>query len=280
MKKLIILIIFSLSTLTFACEPVTKSLAIIDPVDGAEFTVAIKRYHPKTSEKVPAVFILPPIVGETVLDRQLAARFCSNGMSGLILNVVKVNSTEEEISNLYVHDNSYVRALAGVRAVISDLEKDPSILSRYGILGMSLGGMLAAYVAGSEPRILASVIVVGAGYVPGVLAYSDQEVAKAQREARMKKFGLTTAVEYENLLKNLVPNDPLYVMKNVRPESMYMFIANSDTTVPTKYQRLLRDAVTDPLVYEMRGNHFNGIIKAGTVHAGKITNFLKNRLQD
>lgn len=254
-------------------------MTISDPVDGSEFVIGIKKYHPKTNGKSPAVFILPPIVGETVLDRQLAARFCNNGISSYIVNAVKVLSQEEEINNLNVHDNSYIRALAAVRTLISELEKDPSITPEFGILGMSLGGMLSAYVAGSEPKIIASVIVVGAGYVPGVLAYSDQEIVKAQREARMKRFAVKTAAEYENLLKPLVPNDPINVAKNIRPESAYLFIANSDTTVPTKYQRLLRDTIPEPLVFEMRGNHFNGIVKAGTVHAGKITSFFLNRLK-
>lgn len=270
------LLIFSLSAL--GCAPQVSSLKLIDPIDGSDFAVSIRRYQPKSTEKVPAVFLLPPIVGETVLDRRLAAKFCRNGMAGVILNVVKALPLEEEINNLKVHDNSYVRALAGVRAVIDMLEKDPTIRPDFGILGMSLGGMLSAFVAGSEPRILASVIIVGAGNVPGVLAHSDQKYVRAQREARMSKFGLSTIEDYEKYMSELIPNDPLRVVGNVRPGSMYMFIANSDSTVPTMYQQMLRDAVPEPLVYEMRGGHFTGILKAGTIHAGKITRFLKNTL--
>ena len=172
-----------------ACEGVTKSYPITDPGDGKEFIVTAKIYHPKLDIKVPAIFIMPPIVGETVLDRRLAERFCANGMAAYVLNAVKTIPTEEEIPNLRIHDDSYFRALTGIRTVLDTLKDDSSLNGRFGILGMSLGGMLAAYIAGSEPLISASVIIVGAGNVPGVLTKSDQELVKAQRDGRMKYFG-------------------------------------------------------------------------------------------
>lgn len=268
-------------TLQAACDGLTKTFPMIDPVDQKPFEVTAKIYRPKmrNNEKIPTVFILPPIVGETVLDRRLASRFCNNGMASYILNVVKAIPLEEEIPNLYVHNDTYIRALVGVQTVIADLKNDPQLNGNYGILGMSLGGMIATYIAGSEPLIKASVIVVGAGNVPGVLAYSNQETVQEQRDARKKLFNIPNDVAYENLLKPLVPNDPINVAANVRPGSMYMFIANNDRTVPTKYQQELRSKVPDPLVFVMNANHLNGIIKAGTIHAGKITNFFYNQLQ-
>lgn len=264
-----------------ACDGNLRSFTMVDPVDQKAFEISAKVYRPdvKPNEKIAAVFILPPIVGETVLDRKLAAKFCNNGMASYVLNVVKLIPLEEEIPNLNVHNDSYVRALAGVQTVLAALKNDNQLNGNFGILGMSLGGMLATYVAGSEPLIKASVIVVGAGNVPGVLTYSDQKIVKAQREGRMKLFNVPDQKSYEELLAPLVPNDPITVAANVRPGSMYMFIAVNDTTVPTKYQQELRAKVPDPLVYEMNANHVNGIVKAGTIHSGKITNFLRNQLQ-
>jgi hypothetical protein len=60
---------------------------------------------------------------------------------------------------------------------------------------------------------------------------------------------------------NLVPHDLLTVAHNIRPGSMYML----DTTVPMRFQPELSSKMNNPLVYEMNGNHIQGIIKAGTI---------------
>lgn len=279
MKKMIIVLAVITSFSGFAeCDGKEKQYSYIDPTDGKIFTAQTKVYIPSRSTKVPAVFILPPIVGETVLDTRMGKKFCQNGIAAYILNVVKVIPPEEENLDIMVHDNSYVRALAGLREVMKNIQADPALNGRFGVMGTSLGGMLAAYIAGSEPAIEASVIVVGAGNVPGVLTYSDQELVEAQRYARYKIFNLKSEQEYQDLLRPLVPNDPINVAHEIAPRSMYMFLALNDTTVPTKYQQELRRKVPSPLVYEMSGNHFNGIVKAGTIHANKIINFFKWKL--
>lgn len=279
MRNLLLGLIIVFSFPLFACDEEAGTLVISDPADGTDFSVQMKKYHPKKAGKVPAVFILPPIVGETILDRRLAEKFCANGISSYILNVIRVTTPEEDVRNLKIHDYSYQRALIGVRAVIAKLEQDPSIVPRFGILGMSLGGMLSAYVAGAEPKISASVIVVGAGNVAGVLSHSDQELVVKQRQDRMAFYGLKSIADYEQYLGMFVTEDPLMVAHKVRPQSMYLFIARSDSTVPTRFQNQLRSSVRDPLVFEMSGGHFEGIVKAGTIHSGKITRFLKNALR-
>jgi len=278
MKKSILICFLLVSTIVFAdCEERSEAFTFIDPTDGKDFSAGLKFYRPASSIRTPVVFILPPIVGETVLDRTMAQRLCAQGVSAYIVNVVKVLPREEEVSNLMVHDNSYIRALAGVRDLIQELKKDAKLSGQFGILGTSLGGMLAAFIAGSEPQISASVIIVGGGNVPGILANSDQEIIKAQRDERMKLFGLKTINDYEDLLRSHIPNDPIHVVQNVTPGSMYLFIALGDQTVPTKYQQELRRQVPSPYVYEMYGNHVTGIIKASTLHSNKILNFFTKK---
>ena len=279
MKGFLIIAVFFFSSLGFAgCDGSQITFSMLDPIDNVNFTITAKVYRPDTTEKVSTVFVIPPIVGETVIDRSMAGKFCSNGMASYILNVVKDVSVDYEINRYSVHDELYVRALSAVQTVMAELEKDPGLNGKFGILGMSQGGIISAYVAGSEPKILASVIVVGGGNVPGIITYSDQERVAAIRNGRMQKFGIRSQKDYLEVVRNLVPHDPITVAQNIRPGSAYLFIANSDTTVPTRYQQELREKIKDPLVYEMRANHVTGIVKAGTIHAGKIVNFFLNRL--
>ena len=268
-------------TVHATCDGNLQSFSMNDPIDQKPFKVSAKVYRPATkdTERIPVIFILPPIVGETQIDRRMANKFCANRMAVYILDVVKDLSVDEEVELFSAHDNTYIRALAGVRAVVTELKKDPELSGKFGIMGMSLGGMISTYVAGSDPVILASVIIVGGGNVPGILTFSDQSRIVEIREKRMAKFNISSLQAYENTFKNLVPNDPISVAPNIKPGSMYMFVALNDSTVPTQYQQELQDEVPEPLVHEMSTNHVNGIIKAGTVHAGKITSFFLRKLR-
>lgn len=281
MKKIIFVVtLLSLTISAWAqCSGAERNFQAIDPVDQSSWVIRTKEYLP-AKKSVPVIFVLPPIVGETVLDRRVASRFCANGMATYVIQVIKENSPEREINDLRIHDESYQRALGGVRQLMSIMENDERFNGKFGILGMSLGGMLSSFVAGSEPRILASVIVAGAGNVPGVLTYSDQEIVVRQRKARFAAFGVTDDQAYVALLKSFVTFDPLFVASNIAPGSTYLFIANNDSTVATRFQQELRQAVRDPLVFVMNSSHTQGLIKAATLHAGKMTSFFSKRLKD
>ena len=118
---------------------------------------------------------MPPIVGETQIDRRMTNKFCANGMAVYILNVVQDLTIDEEVE------------LSG----------------KFGIMGMSPGGMISTYVAGSDPDILVSVIVIGGGNVPGILTCSDQARIVEIREKRMAKFNIPSLQAYENTFKIL-----------------------------------------------------------------------------
>jgi dienelactone hydrolase len=278
MKKFIFGFFLSFN-LYAACDGSSRVFTHPDAVDGSLWAMTSKQYL-TSNPTSPMVFILPPIVGETILDRRLAERFCRAGLSTLILHAVREVSPEREARDLAIHDESYVRAHGAVSAVMNAIEAQGLRPTRYGVLGMSLGGMLAAYVAGAENKISASVVVAGAGNAAGVLSHSDQELVVAQRKKRFETLGFTGVDSYEAALRAAISHDPLSVAANVPARSMYLFIATRDTTVPTRYQRELRQAINSPLVFEMRAGHTSGLVKAGTIHAGKITNFMVKRLKD
>jgi hypothetical protein len=54
-------------------------------VDGSLWPLVTKEYVP-SYQGAPVIFILPPIVGETQLDRQLALKFCHSGMAAYIVS--------------------------------------------------------------------------------------------------------------------------------------------------------------------------------------------------
>lgn len=250
-----------------------------DPIDASNWSIETKAYLPKgkSGKKFPVIFVLPTIVGETLLERKLAKRLCKNGMGAYVVNVVKILPFEQQITNLNIHNDLYVRALSGIKHLISKLENDQNLTQEYGIIGASQGGMIATYVAGSEPRIKSTVIIVAGGDIPGILSESDQKGVTQQREARIAHFNLSNNYEYRDLLLNKVPNNPLSVAHFILPNSLYFFLATQDTTVPTHFQKELRERIQQPLSFEMKASHVEGVIKATTLHFSKISTFFLNR---
>lgn len=253
-----------------ACEPQLQS-------PGG---VKAKSYAPQTrsGKKVSAVLILPTILGETRVERGFASTLCRAGLRALILDVTKDTTPQYEIENLTSHDEAFAYALSSVQAVLKDLESDTTLSGKFGLLGASQGGLFSTYVAGSEPSISASVIIVGAGNLPGVLSYSDQKDVKAVRDARKKRLNIRSNEEYEATLKQAITLDPQLTARSISPDAAYLFIATRDTTVPSRYQLELSQNISGARIKTMDTNHVNGIIRAGQTYGKEITNYFLEKL--
>ncbi|HXH76677.1 MAG TPA: hypothetical protein VNJ08_17030 [Bacteriovoracaceae bacterium] len=281
MKSLLCFLLLAFYSLTAwsVCDGNERIFTLTDPTDQQAWNLSSFVYKPLIvpGSPTPVVFILPPIIGANDLDRSLAIRFCLNGMSAYILNTIKDDPEDVEVYNLNTHNEALQRAHAGVRAAIDELARDPGN-GNFGILGASLGGIQAAYIAGIEPMIKSSVVLAGAGNIPGVLAYSDQERAVRVREARMQLLQMNDPAQYESLMSLFTTEDPLNVASAVPPDSMYFFVVLRDTSVPTIYQQQLVERIPAPKVQEIDATHILGIAGAGTSFAEEITRFLKERL--
>jgi dienelactone hydrolase len=199
-------------------------------------------------------------------------------MGAYILNVVKEHSLQVQIENLAYEDERLTRAQAGVSHVIDELQKDQSVSGSFGIIGSSQGAIFTAYVAGIDSRLKSSVMVVGGGNMPGILAYGQEKQLNELRNGRMAFLQIKTQKEYEKFLQKNLTKDPLNVAASIAPHSSYLFIANRDNTVPTRYQQQLKNSIPHPMVWNMTGGHGGGVVKATVLHKQKITRFFLNRL--
>jgi len=277
MNKLLIallMLVMTSSTWALPCDGHGESISIIDPTDNKEWKIDAKVFTPLDSKTYPVVFLLPPSVGDTILDNSLATNFCLKGMGAYVLNLVKQIPTGYEIPNFNLQDEAADRALAGIRAVMATLDSSGLANGKYGIVGASLGGILASYIAGSEPRIKASVLIAAGGNIPFILATSTQEAVKAQREGRFSLLGINDPTHYENILKPFIQNDPINVAPNILAETTLQFIMLRDTKVPTITQIQLNNRLNRSEVIQIDRAHVPGIVEAVTVHVEKISFFL------
>lgn len=280
MRKLIFISIMFLAFFEAhgACDGSGETLNLKDPVNGGVFDVEAKVYRPLGN--FPVVFILPPSPGDTPLDQALAVNMCLVGMGVYVLDILNDEPFESEITNLNSTEDSIIRADLAVSSYIDKLEDDANVSGRFGILGASLGGMLAAHLAGSESRLSASVFIAAGGNISTILANSTEENVKKLREARMERFGLTTKNQYKDLIDPYISGDPLFTARNIPKESSMIFVLNRDTEVPTVNQRQLRNALNEPKVVTLNADHILGIVEASTIRSQEIVGFLKDRLGD
>ena len=109
------------------------------------------------------------------------------------------------------------------RRALDLLAQLPTIdMDNIGVLGLSMGGILGALLAGVEPRIKASVIIVGGGHWSAMMPVSDHPTAPPLRKYLKG--------HYQLLDRLLEPVDPLRLIHRVH--NLQMHNGTEDITVP------------------------------------------------
>lgn len=278
MRHLLIFFItvFSLNALAI-CDGTVELLSIPDPANKTTFDIESRVYRPAQGP-FPVVFILPPIVGETPLDGALGLSLCLSGFGAYVVDVLNDPPDAEEVLNLNVHEDALFRAEVALRTILAQLKLDPNVNQSYGILGASQGGIISSYLSGVIDELKATVLIASGGNIPEILASSEQEAVRTQREERMRVFNVQTSEQYRELVSPYVTLEPLVLARNIKPESTLMFVLTNDIDVPTKNQRDLAAVIPGREVIEINNTHVPGIIEASTRYADRILNFFRSRL--
>lgn len=280
MKKFLslVLIFFIPLSAWSLCDGASEKMNRVDPIDGQNFEIEAKVFRPISTGAFPVIFILPPVVGETPLDASFAFNLCLNGIGAYVLNVLNDPSPEAQVQDLNTHEDGLIRAEFAVGEFIANLQKDAEVSENFGILGASLGAIVAGYLLGDEPLLKAGVIIAGGGNIAHILAQSDQESVKLLRQRRLKEFNLPSAKAYEDFIRPYITRDPLILAKQIQPSSVFIFITKFDIDVPTSDQRIFANSLSNPKVIELNNTHIPGIVEASTVFQDEIINFFKDKL--
>jgi|GEM_PF-1296705 len=246
-----------------------------DPVTLKERKIDLKIYHAyENDEDAPTVLILPPTGGENILDRGYANSLCNNG-----IRAVLISGWEHQLETSLdpkMHDNGALRSLTAIRHVLEFLH--PQRPNQIGILGTSVGAMSAALALNYEPRLNAGTMIVGAGRFADVIADSDEQGARALREARMKFYGYKDVEEYRSALKASIITEPAQFAGFSGPKKTMIITADRDTTVRTEYQLEFSEQMRPSVHLHLSGNHLEVIKASFFHHCAEITDFFKSAL--
>ena len=171
-----------------------------------------------------------------------------------------------------------------VRRLVDWAEERPEIdAGRIALIGCSLGAVVAGTIATQEPRLAATVTVMGGSHLHSVIATCDGKRATSVQE-KAESFGWSKQ-EFEARLEPIMSIiDPASYPNRVDPGSVLIIDANRDKCVPEKAREDLWLALGEPERISMNYDHapaFYSMTPLGlSWMRRRIWEFLEPRLLD
>lgn len=246
----------------FACNEFLMNVVFRDPTTGADKPIKIQVMKPVAKKPVPSMIIVPTSEGVTQLEHKIANTFCSKGVAAFITDV---NDTRQPaVYPAWGYEDANNRfAINSVKALLSWIQTQEDFDGeKFGVWGMSLGGITVELLAGVEPRFDAYVSAAAAGHQAAILTYSKQDFVVKLKQERMKAQGLKSNDEYQANLHQTVLFDPWYFQPMIDSSKMFKMMIKGDDRVPGSLQIQSWDLYGKPTYQLINGEgHASNIIK-------------------
>lgn len=261
-----------------SCHRSNIEIQVGDAKTGEVFKQNLILIRPDTSAAVPAMVVVPTIEGLTMVERSVASKFCDAGIASIIADV-NDNKIPDVMPSWGIEDGRNRRSILALRAAV-DFATSTAYFDqkKVGMMGLSLGAISSAFMAGIEPdRLAAIVTVLAGGDLPYVLSVSDNAQVADLRQQRMDHEKINTAEDYENVLRVQLRYDPMYFTSQVNRSKIFMVLSDNDTKVPTIVQRDLFKAFGEPSSTTFTTGHVQTVISLTYFYFDYVTNFVRER---
>lgn len=222
-------------------------------------------YEPKGRAKFPVVLVLPHLAGDASLEQFLCRGLASTGIGALIifgpyyrtelgsLNWMRASKNPTDLVEVVQLMRDSVTV---VRQSVDWLQQQPNVQSRsFGIVGVSLGGIIAALTAGLDDRLQFCEYLLAGGDMNRLMGLSH--LTKAVRStAQANGFGP------EDLQPLWMLIDPISVAARARTKPTLMINALFDLTVPRDCTLELWRALGRPRMVWLPTEHATAMLLA------------------
>lgn len=161
------------------------------------------------------------------------------------------------------------------------LERPDADPKRIGIVGFSIGAMVASLVMGHDPRVSAGAFVMAGGHPSQILATCGGRELDARQKV-MARFGWSLERYAREVETYLGPVDPVSVAGNIDPASVLYIDAGKDACMPMSSREDLWHAMGEPeritVGYGHRKSFLSMTILGFDLTTRRIVRFLDNRL--
>jgi fermentation-respiration switch protein FrsA (DUF1100 family) len=143
-------------------------------------------------------------------------------------------------TNFYRLRDGYMQTVVDYRRALDYLETRPEIDSgRTTLVGVSMGAIMGAVLAGVETRIKCPVLMVG-GADRGLMSRLSQISVWKQIRAEDPKL------DFDELSRIMAPSDPLNFVDKISPRPLLMINGTKDDIVPVEANKLLHATAKEP----------------------------------
>ncbi|MBI2923143.1 MAG: alpha/beta hydrolase family protein [Planctomycetes bacterium] len=230
-----------------------------------------------------AVIVLPIWKGGGPnLELMVARRLAEDGVAGFVMALPyqferspegKRSGALTVSSDLERTRQSVIQAIRDVRRsaqwLVEDRGADPK---RLGIMGISLGGHIAALAWAVEPKFHAAVTVLAGGNIHELFWNESDETKEIKEELQAK------GVTLEQLATLMKPYDAVTYATKERKQGLLLIGSKDDPVVPIRNVRALRDAFGGPRLIVFPGNHYSVIVAMGDILGDVSAHFRKELL--
>ncbi|MBI5066175.1 hypothetical protein HZA97_08120 [Candidatus Woesearchaeota archaeon] len=236
---------YTIKTLTFHSAMHTKPLNDFATVDY---------YDIKGEEKTPLIILSPILGGKNTLSEMFAEYYADRGFACAIVH---------RPNDKFPDNNNYAQGLEDIlkqslidtMRAIDILQEFPDIdKDKIGSLGISLGAIKNATLAGIDERLKVNIFVMGGADIPYILEHTKEGgiVEELQGIADKKKL-------FEQL-RETIRSDPKYLAPFINDKNTLMYITLFDNVVPIECQRKLKKLIGNPSVVYLLAGHYTAFM--------------------
>jgi dienelactone hydrolase len=225
-------------------------------VDFDDHTITIDYYDIHGTEPTPVIVVLPILGGSNDFAKIFARYFAKHGIAALIVHrqdkykdEIKIDKVDELMKQIVL---DHMQAIDWVETQ-PDLDTDC-----LGVFGISMGGIKAALLAGTDDRVDAAAIALGAGDLPYVLTHSKEPEIEERLDEVLEEKGMTRD-ELQAALEERLTVDPLTYAPHIDAARTLMILAAFDNVVPIEKGRELRRAAGKPKTTFIASGHYSSI---------------------
>ena len=229
-------------------------------IERINFNTHLSNYwRPLEEGKRPAILLLPAIWGDRYLEG-FARKLVNNGFICLQMSSSRYLKRLRDVGSKGLDSLAEViryqltEADQTLNWLIKQEEVDPD---RIGVLGISIGAIIASLLTEQNENIEAAAYLLGGGNLPEIMVAPQGYVKKRLREQIMTSQGLTLEAFKREAIKSLTPVDPLQYAGRLDPNRIFMVNGRFDHVIPYENAKELWEALGQPTWLVLPAGHYS-----------------------
>ena len=249
------------AALSFKRTVVLKEKTYI--VEQIQFNpISARLWRPVKEGKHPAILLLPAIWGDRYMEG-FARKLVQEGFICLQLPSRRYLDRVRSQDQIKVEDLAQLLRSQVIEAdqFLAWLYKQPHVdTDRIGVMGISIGAIIASLLTEQNDRIQAAAYVLGGGNIAEIMAAPQGYVKRKLRERIMSENGMTEAEFKEAAVRSFKIVDPLTYAGRLDAERILMINGRFDKVIPYKNARELWQALGQPNWVVLPAGHYTASI--------------------